>query len=280
LSTNATPIPRVLHQIWLGKGEMPLHQRRWRRRFAEMNPHWEMRLWTDDNLPPILNRNAWAACGNVGGTPGCVMRSDILRLELLARFGGIYLDTDVKPIRPLDDMCPPEVRAWAACEQLDIVSNAAMGFPPNHPAMWHAVAMIEESFFERRYVGDQAGPGLIARVITQYDDVALYPPAYFHPTVGESKCNPDAMGFLRAAHLFAGTWVEANQTKYAAQWTANAAGCGGNTALPPTCLQPVPPMRTLCSQPKSNPDGQSVWRDEADGVQPAPRPIPDVLQPV
>ena len=36
---------------------------------AEMNPHWEMRLWTDDNLPPILNRNAWDACGNVGGTP-------------------------------------------------------------------------------------------------------------------------------------------------------------------------------------------------------------------
>jgi len=44
-----------------------------------MNPYWEMRLWTDDNLLPSLNRNAWAACGNVGGTPSCVMRSDILR---------------------------------------------------------------------------------------------------------------------------------------------------------------------------------------------------------
>ena len=223
MSTTAksTPIPRVLHQIWLGKGEMPLHQRRWRRRFAEMNPHWEMRLWTDGNLPPILNRNAWDACGNVGGTPGCVMRSDILRLELLARYGGVYLDTDVKPIRPLDEMCPPEVRAWAACEQLDIVSNAAMGFPPNHPAMWHAVAMIEESFFERRYVGDQAGPGLLARVITQYDEVALYPPAYFHPTVGESKSNPHAKNFLLGAHLFAGTWVEANRERYEDVWTAN-----------------------------------------------------------
>jgi mannosyltransferase OCH1-like enzyme len=220
-TATATPIARVLHQIWLGKGEMPLHQRRWRRRFAEMNPHWEMRLWTDDNLPPILNRNAWAACGNVGGTPGCVMRSDILRLELLARFGGVYLDTDVKPIRPLDEMCPPEVRAWAACEQLDIVSNAAMGFPANHPAMWHMVAVIEESFFERRYVGDQAGPGLRARVVPEYDDVALYPPAYFHPTVGESKSNPDAKQFLLGAHLFAGTWVEANRERYEEVWVAN-----------------------------------------------------------
>ncbi len=87
---------------------------------------------------------------------------------------------------------------------MDIVSNAAMGFPPNHPAMWHAVAMVEESFFERRYVGDQAGPGLLARIVSQYDDVALYPPAYFHPTVGESKLNPDAEHFLLGAHLFRG----------------------------------------------------------------------------
>ena len=221
-AARTTPIPRVLHQIWLGKGEMPLNQRRWRRRFAEMNPHWEMRLWTDDNLPPILNRNAWAACGNVGGTPGWVMRSDILRLEILARFGGVYLDTDVKPVRSLDEMCPPEVVAWAACEQLEIVSNAAMGFPTNHPAMWHAVAMVEESFFERRYVGDQAGPGLIAREVTQYDDVTLYPPAYFHPTVGESKSNPHTKHFLLGEHLFAGTWVEENRPRHDRLWMATA----------------------------------------------------------
>jgi hypothetical protein len=97
-----------------------------------------------------------------------------------------------------------------------------MEFPPNHPAMWHAVAMVEESFFERRYVGDQAGPGLLARVVTQYDDVALYPPAYLHPTVGESLSNPDAPAFLKAAHLFAGTWVEGNRPRHRGLWAANA----------------------------------------------------------
>ena len=222
-AARTTSISQFLHQIWLGKGEMPLQQQPWRRRFAEINPHWEMRLWTDDNLPPILNDNAWEACGNVGGTPGCVMRSDILRLELLARFGGVYFDTDVKPIRPLDEMCPPEVKAWAACEQLDIVSNSALGFPPNHPAMWHAVAMVEESFFERRYVGDQAAPGLVARVVTQYDDVALYPPAYFHLTVGESKSSLNAKRFLLSARLLVGTWVEDNRVRHHGLWSANAA---------------------------------------------------------
>ncbi len=92
-----------------------------------------------------------------------------------------------------------------------------MGFPPNLPAMRHAVAMIEEYFFERRYVGDHAGQGLVARVVTQYNDVALY-----HPTVGESKSNPDAEHFLLGAHLFAGTWVEENRPKHSVLWNANA----------------------------------------------------------
>jgi len=95
------------------------------------------------------------------------------------------------------------------------------GLSATHQALWHAVAMIEESFFERRYVGDQAGPGLLAHVVTQYDDVALYPPAYFHPTVGESKSNPHAKYFLLGAHLFAGTWVEANRQQYSSMWRAN-----------------------------------------------------------
>ncbi len=93
---------------------------------------------------------------------------------------------------------------------------------PNHPAMWHAVAMVEQSFFERRYVADQAGPGLIARVVTQYDDVALYPPAYFHSTVSEVRSNPHTPVLLKAAHLFAGTWVEDNQPRQLGRWEANA----------------------------------------------------------
>jgi hypothetical protein len=48
-------------------------------------------------------------------------------------------------------------------------------------------------------------------VVTQYDNVAFYPPAYFHPTVGESKSNPYAKYFLLATHLFARMWVEANR---------------------------------------------------------------------
>lgn len=45
---------------------------------------------------------------------------------------------------------------------------------------------IEESFFERRYVGDQAGPGFVARLLLEHDDIILWPLACFHPRVGEA----------------------------------------------------------------------------------------------
>lgn len=41
-------------------------------------------------------------------------------------------------------------------------------------------------------------------------------------TVGESKSNPDAKGFLLGAHLFAGTWVEENRPRHNRLWLANA----------------------------------------------------------
>lgn len=82
-----------------------------------------------------------------------------------------------------------------------------MGFVPNHPTAWRTVTAIEESFFEHRYVGDQAGPGLVARIMLEHDDVVLWPPACVHPRVGETIRNPDLPLLLIQAHLFAGTWV-------------------------------------------------------------------------
>lgn len=97
-----------------------------------------------------------------------------------------------------------------------------MGFVPNHPAAWRSVNAIEESFFERRYVGDQAGPGLVARTLLEHDDVVLWPPACFHPRVAETVRNPDLPRLLIQTHLFAGTWVETRRSTHEPLWRANA----------------------------------------------------------
>lgn len=58
-------------------------------------------------------------------------------------------------------------------------------------------------------------------LVTPYDDVAIYPPAYFLPTVGESNSIPDAPTFLKATHVFNRTWIEETRTRHRGLWAAN-----------------------------------------------------------
>ena len=95
-------IPKVIHQIWLGPNRIPDHffpwMETWRRCFSD----WEYKLWTDADLPGLLGdcicRDILSSDQNVG------LRSDVLRLELLRLFGGIYADCDFECLVPFDHL--------------------------------------------------------------------------------------------------------------------------------------------------------------------------------
>ncbi len=48
-----------------------------------MNPGWRVEWWTDNRLPEIVNRKAFE------GADKMAAKSDILRYELVWRYGGI-----------------------------------------------------------------------------------------------------------------------------------------------------------------------------------------------
>ena len=49
-------IPRVFHQVWLGLDPLPEAHARYQETWLEHHPGWELRVWTDENLPPDLER--------------------------------------------------------------------------------------------------------------------------------------------------------------------------------------------------------------------------------
>lgn len=94
-------IPKVIHQIWLGDKEIPSAYREWSRSWRRLHPKWEFVLWTDDSLSNFewaspANRALFGMARNYGE------RSDILRLEVLHRFGGVCVDFDFEAIRAFD----------------------------------------------------------------------------------------------------------------------------------------------------------------------------------
>lgn len=83
-------IPKIIHQIWLG-GPPPKAYSAWMEAWRNL-PGFEYRLWTDKEASefPLKNRTLYNTTPNLAG------KSDILRYEILYRYGGVYIDTDIE----------------------------------------------------------------------------------------------------------------------------------------------------------------------------------------
>src|SRR3954452_19238383 len=75
-------IPHIFHQIWLEPHPFPSDYQRRQASWLRQHPRWELRVWTDKNLPRELRRVEAAE-----RLRSPLERSDILRLEVLWRFG-------------------------------------------------------------------------------------------------------------------------------------------------------------------------------------------------
>jgi len=92
-------IPKKIHQIWLGS-PLPIKYFRLIKSWIEKHPDWEYKLWTDKDVEPfgMVNKKLFDSIDNYG------IKTDILRYEIIYRHGGLYIDTDFKCIKPMDDL--------------------------------------------------------------------------------------------------------------------------------------------------------------------------------
>ena len=104
-----TSLPRVLHMTWLGSPLPP--------KFApnilsyvSLNPDHELWLWLDTSPDNVnighkqirvrdVNKETWTTRDMLDRSTNFAMKSDILRLEILYKYGGIYVDIDSMALR-------------------------------------------------------------------------------------------------------------------------------------------------------------------------------------
>lgn len=129
-------IPRILHQIWVGSEVPPLYAA-FHERWKALHPGWDVHLWTDVTLPSLINQELFdlAAQGAV--------KADIARIELLLRFGGVYVDMDIEPHRATDAL-------WDDGSDLVLLSegatitNSVMGAVPNNRLLGEMAAAFSQ----------------------------------------------------------------------------------------------------------------------------------------
>lgn len=93
-------VPKVIHYCWFGRGEMPKLAKKCLASWKKYCPDYQIICWNEDNFDITANRYAREAYE----ARKWAFVSDYVRLKVLYEQGGIYLDTDVEIIKPLDEL--------------------------------------------------------------------------------------------------------------------------------------------------------------------------------
>lgn len=173
--------PRVLHRIWLDEPVPDRFEGYWQGLQA-LHPDWEFVTWDDSSVLGWLRCSAEFAQATTHAG-----RSDVLRYEVLAEHGGVYVDTDVEGLRPFDDLL--DGRPFAGWEDERMICPTVMGGPAGHPALQELVSDLPRWF--RRYQGHppnrQTGPYYLTMRWRWREDVRLLEPPAFYPVHWSEK---------------------------------------------------------------------------------------------
>lgn len=168
-------IPRILHRIYLDEPIESRFEEFWDR-FAALHPGWDLATWSRSaDLGWMANLDAFTAAKTWAG------KSDIARYEIVHRYGGVYVDCDVEPLRAFDELL--EGAPFAGWENDRLICPTVIGAPAGHPAM---AALVDglPAWIKRhrgRPPNIQTGPHYLTRMWRDRTDVRLLDREAFYP---------------------------------------------------------------------------------------------------
>ena len=136
-------IPKIIHQIWLGS-ELPERFKGYQRNWRKIHPDWEYKLWTDREVEDFEFDSA-----DLFHNTDCFgQKSDLLRAEILHRYGGLYIDVDYDCFKRLDifhhafdlygaiRLLPGLYMKWPEVYKSPVlVCGSLLGSVPGHPVL-------------------------------------------------------------------------------------------------------------------------------------------------
>lgn len=120
-------IPKIIHYCWFGKNPYPPSVVECLESWKKYCPDYKIIEWNEENFD--INCNIYVEQAYKAKKWAFV--SDYARLYAIYTYGGIYMDTDVEVIKPLDSFLSD--KAFSGFEAQDRVPTAIMGCCMGHP---------------------------------------------------------------------------------------------------------------------------------------------------
>ena len=208
-------IPRIIHYCWFGGNPLPQSAQRCIASWRKFMPDCEIREWNEQNFD--VNAHPYTRAAYAAGKYAFV--SDFARYKILEEWGGIYFDTDVEAVAPIDDML--KLGAFMGLEDAlptTVSSGLVMAVEAHHPITQEML-----DFYDAQAKDDSTAmldTGIVVSGMTEifirhgfvrenrYQEVAgvaLYPSEYFDPmdnATGRIKKTPNT----RTIHRYDRTW--------------------------------------------------------------------------
>lgn len=114
-------IPKIIHYCWFGRKDKPKEVEDNIANWKEKNPDFVIKEWNENNF----NIRALAFTKEAYAVGKYAFVSDVARLYALYTEGGIYLDTDVRVLKPFEPYL--NNHSFVGKESLFLVSTAVLG---------------------------------------------------------------------------------------------------------------------------------------------------------
>lgn len=136
-------IPKTIHYIWFGHGEKSDLIKRCIHSTIEKMDGWEIKEWTEDNY----NVGACDYCKEAYQKKKYAFASDYARFDILYRYGGIYLDTDVELIKRIPDEMLKSVGFTGIESNNKIAPGLVFACQPGNPIVKEIIEMYKIDHF-------------------------------------------------------------------------------------------------------------------------------------
>ena len=213
-------IPKIIHYCWFGGKEKPEDVLKMIASWKKHCPDYEIKEWNETNFDIHLNRYSEEAYQQ----KKWAFVSDVARLWALVHEGGIYMDTDVEVIRPLDNLL--ENKAFIGFEGTQWIGTNLMGTEPQNAFLQ---AFLED-YNHRNFTNPDGTLNqttnveeITSRFLSQHNlerngkqqqvgDFTVYPTDYFSPydyINGKVRTTDNTYSI----HWFSQSWIKRSKWK-------------------------------------------------------------------
>lgn len=204
-------IPKIIHYCWFG-GDIPKHFKQYIKEWEKKCPDYKIIKWDENNynlkdvdyLKKAINAKKYAFV------------ADYVRLDVLYRYGGIYLDTDVELLGDFEEFLNHNV--VFGFETKTQINGAIIIAEKENPFIKEVLKIYQSQMFEGKDIVDTLTPipYILSKMVEEkgvmlngcnqkVDNISVVSRDYFYPLSfeGEGKC------FSKntvAIHHYAGSW--------------------------------------------------------------------------